>query len=119
MRSGDAAAPAEDAYDFSLVLGGPLYQFFRRTRLAGETLELLRRRVTVIALLAWLPLLLLSVLEGKAWGSAVAMPFLHDVDAHVRFLLALPLLVVAELVVHRRVRPLVGQFVKRGLVPAA
>lgn len=122
MRPVDPAAaesPTGDAYDFSLVLGGPLYQLFRRTRLSGETLELLRRRVSVISLFAWLPLLFLSILEGNAWGSAVAMPFLQDVDVHVRFLLALPLLVVAELVVHRRVRPLVGQFVQRGLVPPA
>jgi hypothetical protein len=36
---------------------------------------------------------------------------------HVRLLLALPLLVVAELVVHRRMRPVVAQFVDRGLIP--
>ena len=30
--------------DFSLVLGGPLYQMWRRTHLSGDGLELLRRR---------------------------------------------------------------------------
>ncbi len=43
--------------DFSLVLGGPLYQLWRRTRLARDTLDLLRRRIVVLALLTWLPLL--------------------------------------------------------------
>ena len=105
-----------EPYDFSLVLGGPLYQIFRRARLSGSTLELLRRRVVVISLFAWLPLLILSILEGRAWGSGVEMPFLYDVDVHVRFLIALPLLLIAELVVHERMRPLVREFVVRGLI---
>ena len=105
-----------EPYDFSLVLGGPLYQIFRRARLSGSTLELLHRRVIVISLFAWLPLLILSILEGRAWGSGVEMPFLYDVDVHVRFLIALPLLLVAELVVHERMRPLVREFVARGLI---
>src|SRR6266550_5563408 len=114
-----AGKPAAEPYDFSLVLGGPLYQLFRRAHLSGDTLELLQRRILVIALLAWLPLLVLSVVEGHAWGSGVMMPFLKDVDAHVRFLIALPLLVLAELVVHQRMRPLIRQFVERGLIADA
>ena len=39
------AAAVQDPYDFSVVLGGPLYQLWRRARLAGDGLELLRRRV--------------------------------------------------------------------------
>jgi hypothetical protein len=105
--------------DFSLVLGGPLYQLFRRTRLAGDTLDLLRRRIVVLALLAWVPLLLLSVAEGHAWGGSVALPFLHDIEIHVRLLLAVPLLIVAELIVHQRMRGVVGQFLTRGLIPDA
>jgi hypothetical protein len=110
---------AAEPSDFSLVLGGPLYQLLRRAHLSGETLELLRRRILVIALFAWLPLLALSIVEGHAWGHEVMVPFLHDVDAHVRFLIALPLLVVAEIVVHQRMRPLIRQFVDRGLVADA
>ena len=91
------------ATDFSLVLGGPLYQLWRRTRLAGDALQLLRRRIVVLITVAWVPLLALSIAEGHAWGS-VALPFLHDIEMHVRLLVALPLLVVAELVVHRRTR---------------
>ena len=92
------------AQDFSLVLGGPLYQLWRRTSLAGDALQLLHRRLAVIVLLAWVPLLLLSLAEGNAWGARVRLPFLHDVEIHVRLLFALPLLIVAELVVHKRMR---------------
>jgi len=108
-----------EAADFSLVLGGPLFQLLRRAHLSGDALELLRRRIVTIVLLTWLPLLVLSAAQGFAWRGTVKMPFLLDVDAHVRFLLALPMLVLAEMVVHQRMRPVVRQFVERGLVTGA
>ena len=108
-----------DASDFSLVLGGPLFQLLRRVHLTGSALELVRRRIVAIALFAWVPLLVLSQFDGLAWSDAVRVPFLFDVDAHVRFLLALPLLIAAELLVHERTRIVVEQFVSQGLVPGA
>jgi len=104
--------------DFSLVLGGPLFQLFMRTRLTTDTLNLVKRRVIIISLFTWLPLLMLSVLAGEALGGAMKVPFIYDVDVHVRFLVALPLLLVAELVVHQRMRLIVRQFIERGIVPA-
>jgi hypothetical protein len=108
-----------DPQDFSLVLGGPLYQLLRRAHITGDALELVRRRTIVIALLAWLPLLALSALEGHALGGSVAVPFLRDVEVHLRFLVTLPLLIVAELVVHQRMRFVVTQFRERRLIPAS
>ena len=106
----------DDHPDFSLVLGGPLFQLFRRAHLSGDTLELLRRRVLIIASVAWLPLLLLSALEGHALDGALKIPFLYDIEAHVRFLITVPVLIFAELVVHQRIRAAVRQFVERGIV---
>ena len=40
-----------------------------------------------------------------------------DIEVRARFLLALPLLIVAELVVHQRMRPVARQFLHRGLIP--
>jgi hypothetical protein len=109
----------KDPGDFSLILGGPLYQLLRRTHLSGDALQLLHRRILVMVLLAWMPLLLLSVAEGHAWGDSVKLPFLYDVSLHVRLLIALPLLIVAELIVHQRMRLVVQQFMERGLIPDA
>jgi len=106
-----------NSQDFSLVLGGPLFQLLRRAHLSDDTLMLMRRRIIIISLIAWLPLLVLSALEGTMLGGRVAVPFLLDLEVHVRFLLAIPLLIVAELVVHQRMRPLVKQFLERNLVP--
>ncbi len=100
--------------DFSFVLGGPLFQLLRRTHLSDDALALVRKRVIVISLFAWLPLLVLSTLEGH--GANVAIPFFMDVEVHIRFLVAVPLLIIAELVVHSRMRPLVRQFLERDLI---
>ncbi len=106
-----------DPPDFSLVLGGPLYQLLRRAHLSDDALALQRRRVLVIALLAWLPLLVLSALGGRLLGGGVAVPFLMDVDVHVKFLVVIPLLIGAELVVHQRMRTVATTFRDRNLVP--
>ena len=37
----------------------------------------------------------------------------------MRLLIAMPLMILAELVVHQRMRPVVGQFLDRGLIPDA
>jgi len=107
----------ERTQDFSLVLGGPLFQLLCRSHLSGNALELWRQRIVVITLIAWLPLLILSALQGQAWGRGAVVPFLLDVEAQVRFLIALPLLIVAELVVHQRMRLVVRQFLERDLIP--
>jgi len=111
------SAPAilQEQPDFSLVLGGPLFQIFRRAHLSGSALELLRRRVLIISLFAWLPLAVLSAIEGHLLGSQ-NLTFLRDVELHVRFLVALPVLILAELPVHRRLRSVVKCFLERGVV---
>jgi hypothetical protein len=68
-------------------------------------------------LITWLPLLLLSTWEGRAWWGHVEVPFLLNAEVHTRFLLALPLLILAELTVHLRMRRVLAQFVARDLIP--
>jgi hypothetical protein len=54
-----------DPTDFSLVQGGPLFQLFRRSHLSDNALELVRLRVIVISLVAWLPLW-----KDRRWAGA-------------------------------------------------
>jgi hypothetical protein len=79
----------------------------------------LRQRVIVIALIGWLPLLLLSALHGDLLGQHIAVPFLKDLEVHIRFLAAVPLLIAAELVVHRRLNRVALGFLDRNLIPEA
>lgn len=101
--------------DFSLVLGGPLYQLLLRARMVEPSMALVPRRVIVAAAVTWLPLALLTGAAG-GFAAGAAVPFLYDLDVHVRFLLALPLLIGSEVIVHRRVRSVVDQFRERDLI---
>jgi hypothetical protein len=102
--------------NFSLVVGGPLFQFYRRAYLSGEALEWARRRVVVIIAIAWFPLLALSMIGGRTMGGVIAIPFLSDIETHVRFLVALPILIFAELTIHNRLRPTVESFLERHII---
>jgi hypothetical protein len=111
--------PAEEPADFSLVLGGPVYQLLRRAHLSDDALTLVHRRIFAGILITWFPLLLLAMWEGRALWGEIRVPFLLDAETHARFLVAMPLLILAELVVHIRMRPVVGQFIARDLIPDA
>ena len=117
MTTDGATSCAEEATDLSLVMGGPLYEAYLRCRLARPPIELVTRRIIALVLITWVPLALLSLLEGRA-VKGVNVPFLEDLGAHVRFLVALPLLVAAEVIVHRRIIRAVKEFTRRGLVAA-
>ncbi len=104
--------------NFSLVLGGPLYQLFLRTHIGTNTLGLLHRRIIIITLFTWLPLLMLSFFTASPVAGAIKVPFIYDVEVHARFLLALPLMIWAELIVHQRINPMISQFVERDIIPA-
>jgi hypothetical protein len=106
----------EESPDFSLVLGGPVFHLFRWSHLSGDGLELVHWRILVITLIAWLPLLLLSMLGSHLVTDTAGLPFRHDIETHVKLLVALPMLIAAELIVHSRIRPVVKAFLARRIV---
>src|SRR3954464_11927195 len=110
-------APSPDPRDFSVVLGGPLFQLFRKAHLSGDGLELLRGRLLTLVTLSWSPLLVLCAMQGTLLSS-VAVPFFRDIEAQARCLLLIPLLVAAEIIVHQRLRYVASQFLQRRLIPA-
>ena len=110
---------SDAARDFSLAAGGPLYQLLLRLKLVNPPFDRAAWRVVVILAIAWAPVLLLTMLSGHV-TSGVRIPFLGDIDAQARLLIAMPLLIGAELTIHRGMRQLVLQFVDRQLIkPAA
>ena len=104
-----------DDNSLSLALGGPLYQLYLRTRMARAPIELVWRRILILSAICWLPLFALACLNGQV-ASGVSIPFLSDVGLHVNFLLALPFLIGAEVVVHRRIPGLIRLFLDRGII---
>src|SRR5262249_38725855 len=73
-----------------LTEGGPGDALLQRLGLAPAGVRS-RRAAVVLALVAWLPLLVLSAAGGVAL-TGPTIPFAYDLAAHVRFLIAIPLL---------------------------
>ena len=117
--SGDPSAryTAESAVrNFSIAVGGPVYDLLLRFHLVRQTLPNVWRRIVVLMAVTWLPLLLLSFREGLAFGHQVRIPFLYDLVMYGRLLLGLPLLLYAELVIDPAIRQAVSEFVDARLV---
>ena len=99
---------------FSLVKGGPLYESMVRMRLIiGESYI---RMAIVFVAVTWLPLLFLSVRQGSATGTDVQIPFLRDYAVHARFLISLPILILAEGLLDSKLRETIRGFTTLNLI---
>ncbi len=106
------------ADDFSLVGGGRSRRLLARLGLAGPGGRAVTKEALVLAAVAWLPLLVLSLAQGLALTARVKVPFLEDLSAHVRFLAALPLLVLAQAIIDRWCGKALQHVLTSGLVKA-
>jgi hypothetical protein len=77
------------------------------------------RRALLVGLIAWVPLVLLSAVQGLALGPSPRESMLLDVAAHARYLISLPLMVIAEAVCLPALASIAGHFSDMGLIPEA
>ena len=77
------------------------------------------RRALLLGVIAWVPLVLLSAVEGLALGSDPRQSMLLDIAAHARYLIALPLLVIAEAICLPGLASIARHFGEMGLIPSA
>lgn len=82
--------------DLSFAPGGPADRLLQRLPLIP--------RCVVLAALAWVPLLILSALQGQALGPTPRLSCLLDFATYARFFVAVPALLVAEVIVGPRLR---------------
>jgi len=100
---------------FSSTPGGLANWLFRSTKLSRAFLEWPSRRIIFLVAITWLPLLLLTLQQNRQ-SSTGTIPFLSDIEVHIRFLISLPLLLGAERAVHGWLHATVRQFLERNLI---
>ncbi len=116
MISPDPTLPGDG---LSLVRDDLLFRIQRRLGLIpADGLGLVRRAV-FWSLFTWAPIALWAWLAGRAVGATGNEPLLAHFGVHVRFLVAVPLLILAEGLLHSLTTLLLPQFVRSGLVPEA
>jgi hypothetical protein len=74
------------------------------------------RRALFAVAVGWLPLAILTALQGDFIRADAANSFLLDFGVHARFLIAAPLLILAESTCAPRLAAIARQFVRSGLV---
>jgi len=104
------------ADDFSITRGGPLHSLLARLGLSGDQRRQVARKVVFAILVTWLPLLVLSLIQGQAYRTQTQIPFLKDLAVNVRFLIAVPILILAEPAIDQKWRILVLEYIRSGLV---
>jgi hypothetical protein len=109
--------PSSSRAHFSLVAGGPVYRLQQWLGLITSESPHLARRAVLSMLLTWCPLLVLSAAQGLAIGHEVRIPFLYDFAAYAPFLVAIPLLILAEGLIEHHIAGVEAHFMRARLVP--
>ena len=102
--------------ELQFELGGPAYRLMQRIGLIQGESRSIGRRVVAFLLITWVPLLLFSLLEGRALGPTPPESFLLDFATYARFFLAIPLIFIAEAVAGQHIREAGLRFVQANLV---
>jgi hypothetical protein len=102
--------------DFSLTRNGIIYKAIAKLRLSRPSTSILLKRCLVFIVVTWVPLLVLALLQGRAFGNAVEFSFIKDFATHTRFLLVLPLLILAEASVDVIIKEMITQFFSSGIL---
>lgn len=102
---------------FSIIKGGLLERGLRFLRIVrpDDPKNALRKIIFFISI-TWVPLLIMTLVSGLFWSDKVQIPFLYDFPVHIRFLVALPLMILAEGMADKRIKLIVNQFGKAGLL---
>ena len=81
-------------------------------------LHVVRRAILAVAI-AWLPLALLTLVRGDFMRADHANAFILDIGCYARYLITLPLLVLAEALCAPRLTAIARQFITAGLIAEA
>ena len=102
------------ANTFSLVRRSPFHKYLRGFGFPEQNQA--SRRILRWFAITWLPLAILCVIDGTAWGNKVTIPLFRDFSIYARFFVALPLLILADALIDRFVRHAVLIFDSSGIL---
>lgn len=115
----DRSGAAAEGEGFSLEAEDPLHRAQQALGLIPRSGGFgLGRRIAIAIAITWLPLILYAVWQHVLLPGSVPEPLFRHFGIHARFLIALPLLIVAESTLDGALRRILPQFTARGLVDA-
>ncbi|WP_051961876.1 hypothetical protein [Methylobacter sp. BBA5.1] len=109
----------DESLALSLVRDDLPFRLQRRVGLIPEQGLGTMRRAVFFALLAWLPIVVWAMFTSRILPGTVDEPLLRHFGVHVRFLLAVPLFILGEGMLHQQSTTLTPYFLTSGLVQSA
>jgi hypothetical protein len=101
MSDRDGSAPVPDVEALFALGGGRVSRGLERLQLARGASLHAGRVAVLLAILTWLPLLVLAAIEGVGWSGTVQVPLVKDFLPYGQFLIAVPVLVLGQVTVGR------------------
>ena len=101
MTDRRGTTPVPDVEGLFALGGGRVSRGLEKLQLARDARLHAGRVAVLLAVVTWLPLLVLAAIEGVAWGSAVQVPLVRDYLPYGQLLIAIPVLVLGEVIVGR------------------
>lgn len=95
---------------------GPSQKILRKLKLEGENDSSVAKKTIFFVVISWLPLLILSLIDGTAINPSIKIPFLFDFVLYVRVFAVLPLLFIAERTLSSIIFRSLSHFVESGIV---
>jgi hypothetical protein len=94
----------------------PTYAILKKLKLeVGENSNVIRK-VLFFCSITWVPLLIITLIEGNALNKNIQLPFLIDYVIYTRFLISLPVIFVAEKFIRFETSNAVSHFVNSGII---
>lgn len=106
------ATTSQAAGDVSLIRGGPFYRVQHAARLLPSDRWNLGRRITLVIAVGWLPLLLMTAL----FHPHELRSLLADYRVNARLLIAVPILLIGQVVMETRFQMIVQHLHNSGLL---
>jgi hypothetical protein len=114
-----AKAAAASDVEFWPCTGDLAFRLQRTTGLIPARGLGVGRRALVAVLVTWVPLVATAAAAGRLWPGVGDEPLLQHFAVHARFLVAVPVLILGEALLHAIVGEVIPQFVRSGLVADA
>ena len=107
---------AGSAPQFSLVIGGPTHRLMGRLGLLDPDQMPTWRGALILAGIAWLPPALLSSASYFISDNPAALSYFIDYPTHIRYIVAISIMIITERTAHFRLMPIVHHFHEARLI---
>ena len=87
-----------------------------RFGILGESRKALFNKVLIPFIICWLPLAIISLVLGTFWTGNMDTSFITHFDTQARFLISMPILILAERLIGKRLNIVLNQFKYSGIV---